>query len=92
MKLKDLISDWPPQGWTRGPLAWDNDSGLLKLADFQGPDASGLLKLIASDAQLCRWSTSLMIGASELSGVLHEALNMALGRTLSEAGEIELDP
>ena len=40
MKLKDLVTDWPPTEWTRGPLTWDEDPGLLKLTSVSEPGAS----------------------------------------------------
>ena len=41
MKLKDLVADWPPAEWTRGPLTWDEDPGMLKLASVGEPGAAG---------------------------------------------------
>jgi hypothetical protein len=91
VKLKKLIAPWPPIAWQRGSLTWDNDLGELKLASFNGPGTHGELTLVASDAQLCRWSTRLKIDEPEHWALLPEALMRALGRSLVEAGEIDLD-
>ena len=91
VKLKELLSDWPPDDWTRGSLAWDNNPGILKLAAVSAPGAAGTFELVASDAQLCRWSSTLVIGAPEYSGAVSASLAGAIGRTLAEIGELELE-
>jgi hypothetical protein len=90
MKLKDAIEDWPLTGWARGAFAWDNDPNILKLAAVTEPGTAGTFELTASDAQLCRWKATLVVDDSKLHAPVATALAAAVGRTLSEAGEIEL--
>jgi hypothetical protein len=90
VKLKELIEGWPLDGWSRGSLTWDNDPGILRLAAVREPGAAGTFDLTAGDAQLCRWSNSLVVRNSAHHAAVSEALAHALGKTLSEAGEIEI--
>lgn len=90
MKLKELIADWPLDGWTRGSLAWDSDPGILRLAAVKEPGSAGTFELEADDAQLCRWKNAVVIKETALHGAVAAALATAIGKTLSEAGEIEV--
>ncbi len=91
MKLKDLIADWPPADWARGSLTWDNEPGLLKLAAVSEPGAAGRFELTAGDAQLCRWRTTLVIDNPDRSAAVSAALAEAIGKSLAEIGEIEIE-
>jgi len=92
MKLKEVIEHWPPEGWARGSLAWDNDPGLLKLAAVSEPGAAGTFALTAADAQLCRWQTTLEVANPALHAAVGAALAGAIGMSLADAGEIEVVP
>ena len=91
MKLKDLAADWPPTEWTRGPLTWDEDPGLLKLTSVSEPGAAGKFELVAGDAQLCRWSSTLVIDDPAQSAAASTTLIQAIGRSLAEIGELEIE-
>lgn len=91
MKLKEHFRTWPPGGWMRGELAWDNDPGLLKLAAVTEPGAVGTFDLVASDAQLCRWTARCTIDDPDRAAAVSTALAGAIGRSLAEAGETEVD-
>ena len=91
MQVKDLVADWPLTGWTRGPLTWDNDPAMLKLAAITEPGAAGTFELVASDAQLCRWSNTLVIDDPDKSATVSIVLAESIGKTLGEIGEIELE-
>ncbi len=89
MKLKDLVADWPPADWTRGSLTWDADPGMLKLASVGEPGAAGTFELVAGDAQLCRWSSTLVIDDPTQSASVSSILTEAIGKSLAEIGELE---
>ena len=91
MKLKDLIADWPPADWTRGSLTWDEDAGMLKLAAVSEPGAAGTFELTAGDAQLCRWSSTLVIDDPARSAAVSAALTETIGKSLAEIGELEIE-
>ena len=91
MKLKDLVADWPLTDWTRGSLTWDNDPGMLRLAAVSEPGAAGTFELVAGDAQLCRWSNTFVIDDPERSAAVSTSLTEAIGRSLAEISEIELE-
>jgi hypothetical protein len=88
VKLKNLVADWPPANWTRGSLTWDEDPGMLKLAAVSEPGAAGTFELVAADAQLCRWSSTLTINDPAQSTTVSETLNQAIGKRLDEVGEL----
>lgn len=90
MKLKDLVTNWPPADWSRGPLTWDEDPGMLKLASVSEPGAAGRFELIAGDAQLCRWSSTLVVDNPAQSSAVSALLTKAIGKNLAEIGEIEI--
>ena len=90
MKLKELIDAWPLRDWKRGPLVWDNDPGLLKLESINEPGTAGTFDLTAADAQLCRWKTTLVVEDPDLHAPVATALAAAVGKTLTEAGEIDV--
>lgn len=91
MKLKEIIPEWPLSGWARGTFAWDNDPGILKLAAVREPGAAGTFDLAASDAQLCRWATTLVVTEEAKHAAVAQALAGAIGKTLAEIGELEID-
>ena len=91
MKLKDLIADWPPVDWARGSLTWDEDPGMLKLAAVSEPGAAGTFELVAGDAQLCRWSNTLVIEDALQSAAVGAALTEAIGKSLVDIGELEIE-
>jgi hypothetical protein len=90
VKLKKAVTGWPLDGWTRGPMTWDDDAGILKLLAVRGPDDDGALNLVAGDAQLCRWSNSIAIDDADQRQIVARVLVSAVGRSLTEAGEVEL--
>ena len=91
MQLKNLIADWPPADWTRGSLTWDADPAMLKLAAVSEPGAAGTFELVASDAQLCRWSSTLVVKDPAQSAAVSAALTRAIGKSLDEIGELEVE-
>ena len=91
MKLKDLVADWPPADWTRGPLTWDEDPGMLRLTSVSEPGAAGTFELVAGDAQLCRWSSTLVIDDPTKSAAASATLIDAIGKSLAEIGELEIE-
>lgn len=91
MKLKEAVAGWPLAGWTRGPMTWEDDAGMLKLLAVRGPSDTGALDLVAGDAQLCRWSNSIAIDDADQRKTIARVLASAVGRSLAEAGEVELD-
>ena len=91
MKLKDLVAEWPPPEWSRGPLTWAENPGSLKLAQVNEPGAAGTFVLIASDAQLCRWSSTLVIDNPARSAATSAALTDAIGKSLIEIAELDID-
>ena len=90
MKLKELIQGWPLDGWARGSLAWDNDPGILKLTAVTEPGAAGTFELVSIDAQLCRWSNSLVVADPAYHAATSAALAGAIGRTLADVGEVDI--
>lgn len=90
MTLKDLVADWPPTAWTRGSLTWDEDPGMLKLASVSEPGPAGTFELVAGDAQLCRWSSTLIVDDPAKSATVSATLIDAIGKSLAEIGELEV--
>lgn len=91
MKLQELIPEWPLSGWARGTFEWDNDPGLLKLASVREPGAAGRFELSASDAQLCRWSATLIVEDESKHAAVIAALTNAIGETLADIGQIDIE-
>ena len=91
MKLKDLVADWPPTDWVRGSLTWDEDPGMLKLAAVSEPGAAGTFELVAGDAQLCRWTSTLILDDPAQSAAISAILTAAIGQSLEELGEREVE-
>lgn len=91
MTLKDLVDDWPPAEWTRGCLIWEDDPGMLKLASVSEPDAAGTFELVAGDAQLCRWSGTLIIDDPNQSAAVSAILADGIGKSLDDIGNAEIE-
>ena len=91
MTLKDLVANWPPADWTRGSLSWDEDPGMLKLASVKEPGAAGTFELVAGDAQLCRWSSTFVLDEPTQAATVSAALTNAIGKSLDEIGELEIE-
>ncbi len=91
MKIRNLIADWPPPNWTRGSLTWDEDPGVLKLVSVSEPAAPSTLELVAGDAQLCRWSSTLIVSDASQSAAISAALTETIGKSLAEIGELEIE-
>lgn len=90
LKLEDIVADWPPVDWTRGTLKWEEDPGMLKLAAVGEPGA-GTIELVADDAQLCRWSSRLVVNDPAQSAAVGAALARAIGKSLDEMGDLEVE-
>ena len=93
MKVRDVLSEWPPRKWAADDLessAVSSDPGELRLLWFSLPDGDGWFSLTATDAQGASWSAHCRAPAN-LWRPIERALGGALRVPLELVGDIELD-
>jgi hypothetical protein len=93
VKVRDVLSEWPPRKWAADDLkrsAVSSDPGKLRLLWFSLPDVDGWFSLTATDAQGASWSAYCRAPAN-LWRPIERALAGALRVPLELVGDIELD-